>query len=413
MPFEIVQNDLTNMQVDAIVNAANPRPVIGYGVDSGVHKKAGAQLLLARQKIGDLSYGDAAITPAYNLDAKYVIHAVSPIWQDGTNNESALLEKCYTQSLELALKYECESIAFPLLSAGNHGFPKQLSLQIAINVFSRFLLEHEMQIYLVVFSRSAVALSEKLFHSVKSYIDDTYVEKKSLEEYGFTDEDTMQDPERFRIREAMNRRRRAEMEYNSQILDADLISESTCSPELEASPASKLFPEPDAFSIFESVPEFKTAQAYPHKANAAPLAPAPSKTAPFAPAPYKSEPGRKLEDLMKEMDETFSESLIRLIDQKGLTDPYVYKKANIDRKLFSKIKNNKDYKPSKMTCVAFAIALELNLDETRDLIGKAGYALTHSSKFDIIIEFFILEQNYNTFEINEVLFAFDQPLIGA
>ena len=122
---------------------------------------------------------------------------------------------------------------------------------------------------------------------------------------------------------------------------------------------------------------------------------------------------RKLEDLMKEIDETFSEGLIRLIDQKGLKDPDVYKKANIDRKLFSKIKNNKDYKPSKMTCVAFAIALELNLDEARDLIGKAGYALTHSSKFDIIIEYFILEGNYNSFEINEVLFAFGQPLIGA
>ncbi|MBR5508962.1 MAG: macro domain-containing protein [Lachnospiraceae bacterium] len=361
MPFEILRNDLTNMQVDAIVNAANPRPMIGYGVDRSVHQKAGDQLLIARKKIGDIAFGDAAVTPAFNLKAKYVIHTVSPIWQDGKQNESLLLENCYSKSLQLALEHHCKSIAFPLLSAGNHGFPKDLALQIAISAFSKFLMKHEIQIYLVVFSRNALALSEKLFHSVKSYIDDTYIEEKSLEEYGVSNKCDVQDIELHQLRESLNPRRYAELEYNTRIWEAMIQKEP---------------PETDkALSLLSASP--------------------------------------KLEDLMKEIDETFSEGLIRLIDQKGLKDPDVYKKANIDRKLFSKIKNNKDYKPAKATCIAFAIALELNLDETRDLIGKAGYALTHSSKFDIIIEYFILRKNYNFFEINEVLFAFDQPLIGA
>ena len=357
MPFEIVRNDITNMEVDAIVNAANPRPIIGYGVDSGVHKKAGDQLLVARKKIGDIAFGEAAITPAFNLSAKYVIHAVSPIWQDGKKNEAQLLENCYVNSLQLALENKCESIAFPLLSSGNHGFPKDLALQTAINVFSKFLMKHEMQIYLVVFGKQSFALSEKLFHSVQSYIDETYIQEKSLEEYGVTNKRDVRELELLQLREAMSRRRKAELEYN-------ILADEVC----------------------EESAEYE------------------------APAPTAAP--RKLEDLMKEIDETFSEALIRLIDQKGLKDPEVYKKANIDRKFFNKIKNNKNYKPSKSTCVAFAIALELNLDETRDLIGKAGYALTHSSKFDIIIEYFILEGNYNTFEINEVLFTFEQPLIG-
>lgn len=353
MPFEIVRNDLTNMQVDAIVNAANPEPIVGYGVDTGVHKKAGPRLLEARKKIGPLAFGDAAITPAFDLDAKYVIHTISPIWMDGKENEISLLESCYTKSLQLALDYKCESIAFPLLSAGNHGFPKDLALQTAITVFSKFLMKHDMQIYMVVFSRNAVALSEKLFHSVKSYIDETYIEEVRFEEYGVSDKCDIRDIELQQIRKALNRRKK----FLS-------VAEDACPYEASC------------MSVESSAP-------------------------------------RKLEDLMKEIEETFSEGLIRLIDQKGFKDPDVYKKANIDRKLFSKIKNNKDYKPSKTTCIAFAIALELNLDETRDLIGKAGYALTHSSKFDIIIEYFILQNNYNTFEINEVLFSFGQPLIGA
>lgn len=351
MPFEIVRNDITNMQVDAIVNAANPRPVIGYGVDSGIHQKAGKQLLEARQKIGDIAFGDAAITPAYDLDAKFVIHAVSPVWQDGTKQEADLLKSCYAKSLKLALEQGCESIAFPLLSAGNHGFPKAEALQIAIGQFSQFLMQHDMQIYLVVFGHDALTLSEKLFHSVKSYIDDTYIEDKIFEEYGVKNKRDIKDVELLQLERFMNRRRLAELEYQYNI---------SCASQAES----------------------------------------------IAPA------SRKLEDLVNEIDETFSEALIRLIDQKGFKDPDVYKRANVDRKLFSKIKNNPNYKPGKATALAFAIALELNLDETKDFIGKAGFALTHSSKFDIIIEYFIKNGNYDMFEINEVLFTFEQPLIG-
>ena len=352
MPFEIVRNDITNMEVDMIVNAANPKPIIGYGVDSGVHKKAGNQLLDARTKIGNIAFGDVAVTPAYNLNAKYVAHAVSPIWQDGNHNETGLLENCYSKSLQLAVENKCESIAFPLLSAGNHGFPKDLALQTAINAISKFLMKHEMQVYLVVFSRNAFALSEKLFHSVQSFIDENYIHEKSLEEYGVSNKGDIREIELLQLREVMESRRMA-------ALEEEIILESSCD-----------------YSIAPSAP-------------------------------------RKLEDLINEVDETFSESLIRLIDQKGLKDPEVYKKANVDRKLFSKIKNNIDYKPSKSTAIAFAIALELNLDETKDFIGRAGYALTHSSKFDIIIEYFLNENNYNMYQINEVLFAFGQPLIGA
>ena len=350
MPFEIVRNDITNMQVDAIVNAANPHPAVGSGVDSRIHKKAGENLLIARKQIGEIAYGNAKITSAYNLNAKYVIHAVSPVWFDGTKNEAELLESCYTKSLHLALEHKCESIAFPLLSTGNHGFPKDLALQIAIGAFSKFLMQHDMQIYLVVFDRNAVALSEKLFQSVKSYIDETYVQETELEEYS--------------VKGTYVRDRKLTQHHLNRRVGA---MEDVCD--------CSVLPAPECLMSSKSAP-------------------------------------RKLEDILGEVDETFSETLLRLIDQKGLTDSYVYKKANIDRKHFSKIRNNKDYKPKKETAIAFAIALELNLDETLDFIGRAGFTLTHSSKFDIIIEYFLMEENYNIFEINDVLFAFGQTTLA-
>ena len=356
MPFEIVRNDIVNMQVDAVVNTANPNPVIGSGVDSGIHKKAGHELLAARQKIGCIDFGDAVMTPGFGLDAKYVIHTVGPIWVDGNHGEEQILSSCYRKSLALAKEQECESIAFPLIATGNYGFPKPLALQIAVREISSFLLENEMQIYLVVFGKEAFALSEKLFKSVSSYIDENYIRSKTLDEYG--PENTYAarlERRRIRERQKQNNRIHEDM-YPSQALEECL-----------AMPA-------------------------------------------MAPAPMDADDWGQL---LKDLDAGFSETLLKLIDRTGKKDSEIYKKANVDRKLFSKIRNNMDYKPSKTTALAFAFALELDIDETKDFIGRAGFALSHSSKFDVIVEYFLVNRNYNVFELNEVLFAFDQPLIGA
>ncbi len=353
MPFEIVRNDIVNMQVDAIVNTANPKPVIGSGVDSEIHKRAGRMLLRARKKIGCIDCGEAYITPAYKLDAKYVIHTVGPIWFGGNNNEEKLLSSCYKKSLELARENKCESIALPLISTGNYGFPKPLALQIAVMEISNFLMENEMQIYLVVFEKEAFELSEKLFKSVSSYIDENYVSEKIYSEYTLN-----VSPREERIKKEKNKA------------------------------SGRILNEMYSLKSREDYLEKSTDMACPTQIN-------------------------DLGQMLKKLDKGFSETLLQLIDKTGKKDSEIYKKANVDRKLFSKIRNNIDYKPSKATALAFAFALELDIEETKDFISKAGFALSHSSKFDIIVEYFLINKNYNVFELNEVLFAFDQPLIGA
>jgi len=359
MPFEIVRNDIVNMRVDAIVNTANPKVRIGHGVDAGIHKKAGPRLLEARAAIGSIAVGDAAVTPGFDLDAKYVIHTVGPVWQEGTCGEEALLRQCYDRALALAWENRCESVAFPLISAGTYGFPKSVALQVAISAFSTFLMDHDMQIYLVVFSREAVELSEKLFRAVSSFISDTYVFARELEEHELS-ADQISDEEDLRaIKAARFRARRLRQSYD--VREAESIAHPMA---IAGMPVSGMARE-DA-----------------------------------------------LMQLLRETDAGFSETLLKLIDRTGKKDSEIYRKANVDRRLFSKIRNNPDYQPTKATALAFALALELDLAETRDLIGRAGFTLSHSSYFDIIVEFFIRERNYDVFELNEVLFKFDQPLIG-
>ena len=329
MPFEIVRNDIVNMKVDAIVNTANPKPIIGDGTDRAIHCKAGERLLLARKEIGDIAIGTSKITPAFDLNARYVIHTAGPIWKDGKSGEEALLASCFKNSLRLAKEKDCESIAFPLISSGSYGFPKPIALQIAVREISAFLLENEMQVYLVVFGKQSFELSEKLFKSVSSYIDENYVSDKMSLEYG-----------KLKVRR---------FDYEEM-----LLSESS-------------------YEITSKMPN--------------------------------------LDGMLNNLDKGFSETLLDLIDRTGKKDSEIYKKANVDRKLFSKIRNNADYRPSKATALAFAIALELDLDETNDLLSRAGYALSQSSKFDVIVKYFIENKKYDIFEINSALFRFDQPLL--
>ncbi len=329
MPLEIIRNDITKVHVDAIVNAANSSLLGGGGVDGAIHRAAGPELLEECRTLGGCKTGQAKITKGYRLPAKHVIHTVGPVWHGGNSNEEKLLADCYKNSLELAKEHNFESIAFPLISSGAYGYPKDKAFKTAISVIGEFLLSNEMTVYLVVYDKAAFVLSEKLFSSITQYIDDKYIEEHSYN-------------------------RRDIYEEAHQVRDIYLTEASV--------PAKK----------------------------------------------YK----RSLDNVVKNMDETFSQMLLRLIDEKGMTDAETYKKANIDRKLFSKIRNDIYYKPSKPTAIAFAIALKLNLDETKDLLLRSGFALSNSSKFDIIIQYFIEEENYNIFEINEALFAFDQSMLG-
>lgn len=335
MPLQIIRNDITKMKVDAIVNAANSSLLGGGGVDGSIHRAAGPELLAECKTLGGCKTGSAKITMGYRLPCKYVIHAVGPRWRGGKHGEREKLVSCYRTSLALAKEHGCETAAFPLISSGIYGYPKDQALKVAIDTISDFLLENDMTVYIVIFDRKAYQISEKLFSDIAAYIDDNYVDEH-------TDSRSM------------------------QMMRLEMLSRE----------------EPEEVSF------------------GAP------------PAPMAAS-ARTLDDALSQIDESFSEMLLRKIDEKGMTDAQCYKKANIDRKLFSKIRSDRLYKPSKPTALAFALALELPLDETKEMLMKAGFALSHSNKFDIIIEYFIEHGNYNVFEINEALFAFDQSLLGA
>ena len=331
MPLQIIRNDITTMHVDAIVNAANVRLAQGGGVCGAIFAAAGADMLTAEcASIGRCSVGEAVLTNGYALPAKHIIHVVGPVWQDGKHGEETLLRASYRNSLELAKSHNLESIAFPLISSGTFGYPKDQALSVAIAEIGSFLMKNNMDVYLVVYSTESFQLSKKLFHSISTFIDDNYVTSHWIKSGRADDE------REWSLRSVMSTRPMPSAHFNAS-----------------------------------------------------------------------------LDQAVNRVTETFTEMLLRLIDSKQYQDPEVYQRANIDRKLFSKIRCNPQYKPSKNTALALAVALRLNLDQTKDLLARAGYAFSPASKFDLIVEYFIRHENYNIYEINEALFTFDESLLGA
>ena len=330
MPFKIVRNDITKISCDAMVNAANSSLLGGGGVDGAIHRAAGKGLVLECMKLHGCKTGQAKMTGGYNLPCKYVIHTVGPVWRGGSHGEKELLQSCYKNSLALAKENHCESVAFPLISSGIYGYPKQQAFEVAVETIKQFLEENEMDITLVIFDKASFDLSKDYSDNIREYISQNYVDEH-------TDRST-----RF-------------LGSRSRKASAPILA--VC----------------EESAVCDDIGDF----------------------------------------IKNQIDESFTEMLLRKIDEKGMTDVQCYKKANIDRKLFSKIRSDRLYKPKKETAIAFAIALELSLDETKDMLMKAGFALSHSSKFDIIIEYFLMKEIYDIYRINETLFEFDQKLLGA
>lgn len=349
MPLTIVRNDITKMDVDAIVNSANTGLKKGGGVCGVIFETAGIQKLQEEcDAIGHCERGEAVITKGYNMPARNIIHTVGPVWNGGKSGEPYLLRACYTNSLALAVRHGCESIAFPLISSGIYGYPKEEALQIALDAIRDFLIEHELDVYLVVYDNASFSISKTLFSDIERYIDDNYVDEHKS----------------HRMMRFSNMRDLGEDRHSYESVDKELFVNKT----------------------YGFITVFKDE--------------------------YASKKERRLESLQEELAESFSERLIRLIDEKGMKDPEVYKRANINRQLFSKIRCNHGYQPSKQTAIALAIALRLTIDETIDLLEKAGYTLSKSIKADVIIEYFIEHAMYDIFEINSALFNFTQTTLN-
>ena len=341
MPLQIIRQDITKMKVDAIVNTTNEE-MIGYsGVDLAIHTAAGPELDEECAELAPLGLGQAKISGAYGLPCKCVIHTSGPIWRGGLVGESIILRSCYIESLKLAVKSGCTSVAFPLISSGVYGYPKDQVLKFAIQTITEFLFDHELTVYLCVFDKESYSFSQKLFCDIQEFINDEYVDG-----------------------------------YDEDFCD----SYDYCVSEM---------PMP------QSIPTFFCADTATPRERETSLA-----------------EGKSLREYMKQMDRSFAEMLFDLIDESGMTDVECYKRANVDKRTFSKIKSNKDYKPSKQTVIAFAISLHLDMDTTQELLATAGFTLSKSKVFDKIIRYFIHNGNYDIFEINEALFEFDQTLLG-
>ena len=358
MSFKIVQNDIVRVKADAIVNTANPYPVIGDGTDADIYEAAGSEnLLRERVKIGNIARGDAKATPAFKLQAKYIIHTVGPVWIDGNSHEVETLKSCYVRSMKLAAELKCKSIAFPLIATGHYGFPRDIALSTALESFNSFLLEYpDMEITLVVYDRKSVEVSSRIFGDLQSFIDREYFNDKRNR--AGKKPDGMAGVSNLRGRRYIEEQRHAEDERLTQ----------------EQGHAE----------------EKRVAEEERQRESEAGL-----------------EPWDYIGDGSVSDSISFQKMLLEKIDEEKLSDPDFYHAAGLSRQVFSKIRSNEDYQPSKETAIASALALKLPFDDAKALLETAGYAFSRSQKFDVVIVYCIKNKIFNLMKINMMLFEQD------
>lgn len=443
MPFSIERNDLAHMDVDAVVVAANEELQITGGVGADVANAAGFALVQrACDEIGFCPTGSAVATPGFDLHATTIVHAVGPIWQGGDEGESEVLRATYASALRCCKDANAQSLAMPLISAGTYGFPSEVSFRIAMEEIRTFLEENDIDIRLVLFNRSAVKAAVSSYGEIAEYIDDHYVDERATERYeryleveaaggGFRDGYIQQRPyEEFDLWGTETSQ--SEFDYEPLAMP-DSASAPMPTPDSPDAPAARSYGAPSAPArmpletgtahrrpakpsgplsrIGEFIDELRERKREEKSSDDA------SATMQMAPieAFEKQETSigsaSSLGDWLDALDAPFSTTLLALIDERDMTDAEVYKRANMSRQLFSKIRSDANYRPTKRTVLALAIALELDLDETADLLRRAGFALSNSSKADVIVEYFIAHGNHDIFEINKALYAFDQQTI--
>lgn len=351
MPFQIIRNDITKVKADAIVNTANPRPTYGDGTDRAIYEAAGKKnLLLERKKIGDIAPGQAAVTPAFDLNAKYIIHTVGPAWQGGNKGEFDILRSCYENSLKLALDLKCRSVAFPLIATGVYGFPKDKALQIAMSVIEPFLMEHTMKVIMVVFDKKSFELSGKLVEKIEAYVDENYVAAQQKRQYRIDpDIDLPDESVDHRMRERMRREREAlslrELEHFPDSIKSNIGS--------------------GGFTHANKV---------------------------------------TIDDLLATSEQTFQQKFFELMDERGLKPSEVYNAADLSRQVFSKMQCDVNYHPNKYTAIKLCLSLKLNIDQTMDLLSRAGWTLSPCSKPDLVVKGCIINQEYREVQIDLILF---------
>ena len=366
MPFQIIRNDITNVKADVIVNSANPIPTYAGAVDRSIYLAAGAnELLLERRKIGVIPVGEAAVTPAFNLPAKYIIHTVGPVWIDGEHGEVEAVRSCYQNSLRLASELKCESIAFPLISTGAYGFPKDKALEAATSVIYQFLLQNEMMVYLVIYDQTAFDYSSRLFTDVREFIDQHYIE----------------DQEQLALEAACK---------GDVTVSGPIARKAYSSGLLTQGQADRL--RAHRQSVSDRIDYLKGEGLTPGETERGHMA--------------------SLEEMLETGTKSFGDTLMEMIAERGLTNSEVYRASNISKQTFSNIRKSGN-PPKRETVAALAIGMRLTVREAERLYEAAGYVLTRTSKFDVCIRYFLINGQYNIVRNNLVLDSNGLPLLGS
>lgn len=411
MSFKIVRNDIVKMNTEAIVNTANDHATVGSGCDYAVYTAAGYDELLAYRKkyIGFVEEGKAFITPGFNLQAKYIIHTVSPLYKGGENGEEEKLRSCYRKSLILAKENNIRSIAFPLISTGGFGYPKEEGMRIALDEIYDFLFDNEMDIYLVVFDAKSTLLGEKLYPELQTYIDYNYVFDKRDEEYNDGSFGSVYTDKRgfagyARERDELEERLARKAVYRRNLEEPTIGAVPMPSMPSAMTPTKKKLSKPDkALSVFKKG----------KLANLAFDECCESEDGIYDEEEALEEMKSKLDEKKAHLADSFSEYLLYLIQSRGMTNVEVYKRAIVDKKLFAKVKNDFSYHPQKLTCLQLCMGAKLNLNETRDLLARAGYALSPCDMRDVIFSYFIENKIYDMVDLDIQLEEYGIPCIIA